>query len=135
MASDASSIVVDWGTTSFRATLVTDAGDVLDQIKTQQGVSTLKMGDHENILMETLQPWFQAHGALPVVALGMVTSRNGWIEVDYVPCPAGPAELSAGTVNRVLPNGSKLMFLPGLTDPARKPFPDVMRGEETQVVG
>ncbi len=135
MASDASSIVVDWGTTSLRAALVTDAGDVLDQIETQQGISTLKRGEHEDVLMQALEPWLAAHGALPVVALGMITSRNGWIEVDYVPCPAGPAELGTGTVSRVLPNGSKLVFLPGLTDPAGRPFPDVMRGEETQVVG
>lgn len=51
MASDASSIVVDWGTTSLRAALVTDAGDVLDQIETQQGISTLKQGEHEDVLV------------------------------------------------------------------------------------
>jgi len=65
----------------------------------------------------------------------MITSRNGWIEIPYVPCPAGAAELAAGTTRRSLPNGSDLVFLAGLTDPARRPFPDVMRGEETQIIG
>lgn len=135
MAAHAASIVVDWGTTSLRATLVTDAGEALDRLETQQGISTLAKGEHEGVLMQALRSWFAAHGALPVVALGMITSRNGWVEVDYVPCPAGPSKLAAGTVSRMLPNGSKLVFLPGLTDRAGRPFPDVMRGEETQVVG
>jgi len=69
------------------------------------------------------------------VALGMITSRNGWIEVPYVACPAGPPDLARGAVRRVLPDGAPLFLLPGLTDPSGQPFPDVMRGEETQIVG
>lgn len=132
---NAASIVVDWGTTSLRAALVGNGGEELDSLETPQGISSLGRGDHEAALMTALSPWLSAHGALPVVALGMITSRNGWVEIPYVPCPAGPAELARGTVRMVLPNGSKLVLLPGLTDPARRPFPDVMRGEETQVVG
>ncbi len=135
MAGQATSIIVDWGTTSLRATLVSQNGKELDHLETAQGISSLSKGEHEAVLMAALAPWFSTHGALPVAALGMITSRNGWIEVPYVPCPAGPAELAAGTVRRTLPNGSDLVFLPGLNDPARRPFPDVMRGEETQIVG
>ncbi|HBT68145.1 MAG TPA: 2-dehydro-3-deoxygalactonokinase [Agrobacterium sp.] len=135
MAGQATSIIVDWGTTSLRATLVSQNGKELDHLETAQGISSLSKGEHEAVLMAALAPWFSTHGALPVAALGMITSRNGWIEVPYVPCPAGPAELAAGTVRRTLPNGSDLVFLPGLNDPARQPFPDVMRGEETQIVG
>ncbi|WP_377296918.1 2-dehydro-3-deoxygalactonokinase [Rhizobium sp. SGZ-381] len=135
MTGQPASIVVDWGTTSLRATLVGADGQELDVIETPQGISTLSKGQHEAALMATLSPWLTAHGALPVAALGMITSRNGWIEVAYVPCPAGPAELAQGTVRMMLPNGSNLVLLPGLTDPARRPFPDVMRGEETQIAG
>ncbi|WP_312794598.1 2-dehydro-3-deoxygalactonokinase [Tianweitania sp.] len=135
MGQQAASIIVDWGTTSLRATLVTAEGQALDHLETQQGISVLAKGEHEKVLLETLQPWLTAHGALPIAALGMITSRNGWVEVDYVHCPAGLEELSHGTVTRTLPNGSQLVFLAGLTDPAGKPFADVMRGEETQVVG
>ncbi|MGH6763729.1 MAG: 2-dehydro-3-deoxygalactonokinase [Phyllobacterium sp.] len=135
MAAKAAFIVVDWGTTSFRGTLVTESGEELDHLETAQGISTLAKGDHEGVLMGALAPWFNIHGALPVVALGMITSRNGWVEVAYVPCPAGLVELAAGTARIKLPNGSDLVFLAGLTDTARRPFPDVMRGEETQIVG
>jgi len=135
MDTQAASIVVDWGTTSLRGTLVDADGEVLDHLETGQGIATISKGEHESVLMSALQPWLDTHGALPVVALGMITSRNGWIEVAYVPCPAGPVELAKGTARTKLPNGSDLIFLAGLTDPARKPFPDVMRGEETQMVG
>lgn len=135
MAATATSIIVDWGTTSLRAALVGEDGKELDHLETADGISSLGKGEHEAVLMAALAPWFSRHGALPVAALGMITSRNGWVEVAYVPCPAGPTELAAGTVRRSLPNGSDLVFLPGLNDPARQPFPDVMRGEETQIVG
>lgn len=135
MARETASIVVDWGTTSLRANLVSVSGKALGDIETPHGVSTLKPGEHEAALMSALAPWLDAHGALPVAALGMITSRNGWVEVPYVPCPAGPAELARGTVRATLPNGSELVFLPGLNDHSRQPFPDVMRGEETQIVG
>jgi len=135
MASPATSIIVDWGTISLRATLVGESGEELDYLETTDGISSLGKGQHEPALITALAPWFSSLGALPVAALGMITSRNGWVEVPYVQCPAGPAELAAGTVRRSLPNGSELVFLPGLQDPLRRPFPDVMRGEETQVIG
>jgi len=135
MAEQTASIIVDWGTTSLRAALVDANGAELDQLETAQGISSLQKGEHEAALMGALAPWFSTHGAIPVAALGMITSRNGWVEIPYVPCPAGPADLAAGSTRRQLPNGSDLVFLPGLTDPARRPFPDVMRGEETQIVG
>ena len=135
MAAQTTSIIVDWGTTSLRAALVDADGRELDSLETAQGISTLKTGEHEDTLMTALSPWFLKYGAVPVAALGMITSRNGWVEIPYVPCPAGPIELAAGTTKRSLPNGSDLVFLAGLTDLARRPFPDVMRGEETQIVG
>ena len=128
-------VIVDWGTTSFRADLATGAGEVLGHIETPQGISELRGCGFEAVLTAALEPWRTAHGPLPVVALGMITSRNGWIEVPYVPCPADPSDLARGAVRRVLPDGTPLLFLPGLSDPARLPFPDVMRGEETQIVG
>lgn len=135
MTGQPTSIVVDWGTTSLRAVLADDLGQPIASLETADGVTTVAKGGHEAALMAALRPWFSAHGNLPVSALGMITSRNGWVEVDYVACPAGPEQLARGTVRRKLPNGSDLIFLPGLKDPKRTPFADVMRGEETQIVG
>lgn len=85
--------------------------------------------------MKAIAPWLQKHGAIPVLALGMITSKNGWVEVPYVACPATPGDLANGMIQKSLPNGSDLFFLAGITDKTRFPFPDVMRGEETQIVG
>ena len=66
----------------------------------------------------------------------MIGSRQGWREVAYVPCPAGLPELAAGLVT-VSADGERLVRLvPGLVDAAEADgFPDVMRGEETQIHG
>jgi 2-dehydro-3-deoxygalactonokinase len=99
------------------------------------GIQFVKDGAFEAALMESVGAWFAAHGPLPVLASGMITSRNGWVEVPYVDAPAGVVELAAGTRQITLMNGATVTFLPGVRDPAARPFPDVMRGEEAQIVG
>lgn len=44
MAGQATSIIVDWGTTSLRATLVSQNGKELDHLETAQGISSLSKG-------------------------------------------------------------------------------------------
>ncbi|EKF43116.1 2-dehydro-3-deoxygalactonokinase [Nitratireductor indicus C115] len=128
-------IILDWGTTSFRAFLLAADGKVLDSLETNDGIQSCTDGAFEALLMSRIAPWTASNGALPVLALGMITSRNGWIEVPYVSCPATLADLAGGTRKITLPNGAPLVFLAGLNDPGREPFPDVMRGEETQILG
>jgi 2-dehydro-3-deoxygalactonokinase len=65
----------------------------------------------------------------------MIGSRNGWVEMPYVPAPADAADLAACVRQLSLQDGSTITFIPGLCDPSAAPFPDVMRGEETQLVG
>src|SRR5262249_54481072 len=49
--------------------------------------------------------------------------------------PAGLAEIASAARRVGLADGGGILFLPGLTDRSARPFPDVMRGEETQLVG
>lgn len=128
-------IVVDWGTTSLRCLLIAADGTVLEQTETKAGIQFIQDKRFEDELMKAIAPWLQKHGAIPVLALGMITSKNGWVEVPYVACPATPGDLANGMIQKSLPNGSDLFFLAGITDKTRFPFPDVMRGEETQIVG
>ena len=130
-----SHIVVDWGTTSLRAFLISADGAIGDRLETERGIQFIADGTYEAELTSAISKWIDAHGILPVLALGMVTSRNGWVEVPYVACPAAAADLAAGIITRQLANGCPVFLLPGITDPTRTPFPDVMRGEETQIVG
>jgi len=130
------SIILDWGTSSLRAILISETAETLDTRETPGGgIQFVKDGVFEAALMQAVGEWFTAHGPLPVLASGMITSRNGWLEVPYVDTPGGVLELAAGTRRLTLQNGATITFLPGMRDPAAKPFPDVMRGEETQIIG
>jgi len=62
----------------------------------------------------------------------MITSRQGWLEVPYCPCPAGSAAIAAALVRH--PVGG-LHFVPGMSLIGADGVPDVIRGEETQVIG
>ncbi|TKT79144.1 2-dehydro-3-deoxygalactonokinase [Aquamicrobium sp. LC103] len=135
LANTPASIIVDWGTTSLRAALVTATGMTVAARETEGGIQFVEDRRFEAALMDAVGDWFEAHGLLPVLAIGMITSRNGWIEVPYVDAPAGVDELAGGTHSITLGNGATLTFLAGLRNPAGEPFPDVMRGEETQIVG
>jgi 2-dehydro-3-deoxygalactonokinase len=128
-------IVLDWGTTSFRALLVDAKGAVLERIETQDGIQSVPKTEFETVLTRNIASWRAAHPALPIYAAGMITSRNGWIETPYVEAPAGAEALAQALRKLKLADGRVIGFIPGLTDKRVRPFPDVMRGEETQLVG
>lgn len=128
-------IIVDWGTTSLRAMLVNGAREVVATNESKNGIQFIQAKRFEPALLAAIMPWLNEHGPLPVIALGMITSKNGWVEVPYVACPVTAQDLAAGMIHRTLPNGSDLYFLAGITDKKRLPYPDVMRGEETQILG
>jgi 2-dehydro-3-deoxygalactonokinase len=64
----------------------------------------------------------------------MIGSRQGWKEAPYIPCPAGAAELGAALVDVPFDWG-KVKLVPGLSANDESGVAEVMRGEETQVVG
>ena len=133
VASGPALIGLDWGTTSFRAYLIGSDGDVLDRLSAPQGIRQVEGGDFDAAFARLLGPWLDRH-AMPVVASGMITSRNGWVETPYMPLPGGAAELAQALVPHRCSGGQIIHFVTGMathTDGA----PDVMRGEETQIVG
>ena len=127
--------VVGWCTTSFHAALVTMAGTVLQQIETPEGIHGSKDRVYDPVLIRKRGNWCSAYGPLPVVAIGMISGRTGWVEVPYVFFLAQGTHLAARAVSKTLPNRAKHIFLAGLTDPARKPFSEVARGEENEILG
>ena len=128
-------IVLDWGTSSFRAFLISEEGRIVDRIESGQGIQSVPGGDFASVLAAAIGPWRAAHGPLPIYAAGMIGSRNGWVELPYAPCPATSDDLAAQTRSLTLDQGDRIVFIPGLKDPSAHPFPDVMRGEETQLIG
>ncbi|RVQ06402.1 2-dehydro-3-deoxygalactonokinase, partial [Sinorhizobium meliloti] len=128
-------VVLDWGTTGFRAFLVRSDGSLVDQKEDERGIQSIAKGEHGRVVSEALASWRAEYGPLDIVTAGMIGSRNGWIEMPYVPTPASAADVAAAARTEGLPEGDRITFLPGLTDPTGFPFPDVMRGEEAQLVG
>jgi 2-dehydro-3-deoxygalactonokinase len=125
-------IAIDWGTTSLRAFLLDKDGKVLEQRRSSAGILEAA-GRFAATLSVAIDGWDDPL----IVMAGMIGSRQGWIEVPYVDCPAGPREI-ASALHRVPPSefeGRDLWIVPGLRtrDPAGG-F-DVMRGEETQICG
>ena len=135
MGSGASLIAIDWGTTRFRAWLVGGDGAIRDRVDTAAGILSVAGGDFGGAFDRLVGPWLQQHGRMPVVASGMIGSRQGWREAPYAECPAGAADLAGKLVAVSSPIGHEAWLVPGVMRTDEDGIPDVMRGEETQIVG
>jgi 2-dehydro-3-deoxygalactonokinase len=126
----ASLIAIDWGTTAARAYLMNARGDVDDERASPLGIARVEGGRYAEALAALLGDWID-DGA-PRLACGMIGSRQGWVEAPYVECPASLDAL-ATSLARV--SAGALTIVPGLVTRDRHGIPDVMRGEETQLLG
>ena len=127
-------IVVDWGTSNFRAYRLSADGRAAETRSAPLGILTVEQGRFADVLDEQISDWL-VDGAGPVVMGGMVGSRQGWVEVPYVPCPAGCAEIAAGARRPRVAAAYPVIILPGLSCRDTSGSPDVMRGEEVQILG
>jgi 2-dehydro-3-deoxygalactonokinase len=125
-------IGLDWGTSSLRAYLIADGGAVIECRSCPWGIQHVPDGDFAKALSDTISAWQTAHAGLPIIASGMIGSRGGWREVPYTPCPVDPSTLAAGLLSVASINGL-VHLVPGVIQPGS--LPDVMRGEETQILG
>ncbi|MCT4702987.1 2-dehydro-3-deoxygalactonokinase [Enterobacteriaceae bacterium H20N1] len=117
-------IAVDWGSTHLRAWLYRD-GRCVDSLQLPYGVSRLVEQSAREVFDKYIEPW-RIREAMPVVMAGMIGSDAGWQPVPYLACPASLHELSA-QLYEVAP---QVWIVPGL-----KTSRNVMRGEETQLLG
>lgn len=124
-------IGLDWGTSSLRAYLLGPDG-VRDRRESPHGLRALPEGGFPAAFAGAVAGW---PAGAPVLMAGMVGARTGWREAPYVAISgpgAGLADLAAGLVDMTDLAGRPAWLVPGVSDPAG---PDVMRGEETQLVG
>lgn len=126
-------IGLDWGTSSLRAFLIDAQGNVLDQLFKPQGIMHVKNGDFEGVFRDLTAEW-PLGPQLPIIASGMITSRNGWVETPYVSVPSGARELADALVSHKMSDGHTITFVTGMST-EQGGMPDVMRGEETQIIG
>ena len=127
-------IAIDWGTSSFRAYLMSGAGEILDEVASADGIGSVAAGAYPATLERLIGRWLAAHPALPVIASGMVGSRHGWREAPYAPLPAGPADVASRLIE-VEAGGRRVALAPGLSYVDEAGQPDVIRGEETEIFG
>ena len=125
-------IALDWGTSSFRAYLLSPDGAIQETVATPHGIMAVKDATFDEALETHIGKW---HRNLPVMASGMITSRQGWVELPYVSCPANLQSIAASVRPHTSKQGRKLFFVPGISCRNAQGIPDVIRGEETQVLG
>jgi len=126
-------LALDCGTSVLRAYLLGEGGAVLEERREPWGIMHLPEGGFIGALQAIAGDWRAATPGLGVIACGMVGSAQGWFEAPYVPCPAGRDALVSGLLARDAAPGLRIHIVPGVTRDGDRP--DVMRGEETQVVG
>lgn len=127
-------IAVDWGTTNFRAFLMHNAQRV-EQINHPRGLLSVENAQFASALHAMLLPWLEEQENLPVVMAGMVGSQQGWHEVPYAHQPCGAGDLLTSTLSFTTPWGSPAWIIPGVNGKSHFDQPDVMRGEEVQLLG
>lgn len=127
------SILVDWGTTNFRAWLVAGDRNVVDRCEAPGGIMQVPEGGFPQALKTHVGKWRASFPGLPVLMSGMVGSKQGWAEAPYAPCPAGVDDLAHAVMP--VPGESGIHIVPGICYNAPDGRHDVMRGEEVQIFG
>ena len=128
-------IAVDWGTSSFRAYRLDDAGQVRQRLAAPMGILRVEDRDFAAALETQIGGWARDRPHAPIVMSGMIGSRQGWVETPYLPCPAGLDEIAAAMVRTPWRDGREVWIAPGLACRGEGGVPDVMRGEEVQILG
>lgn len=123
-------LACDWGTTNLRAWTLDEAGGIVAHQEFDLGVSKLKPGEAATRFRQEVTPALSAKG-LPAVLCGMVGSTLGWTVAPYADCPVGLEALSRCLI-AVEPD---VRIVPGVRGAGIAGAPDVMRGEETQLMG
>jgi 2-dehydro-3-deoxygalactonokinase len=125
-------IAVDWGTTNRRAWALGRSGEVLAEQGDGEGLLGVKPGDFARSFGEFAGAWL-AGGRVPVLMCGMVGSKLGWVEAPYIAAPADLEGLARNLHPVPFEGDARLFIVPGVSCIERG-LPDVMRGEECQVL-
>jgi 2-dehydro-3-deoxygalactonokinase len=131
-------IGLDWGTSSCRAYLLGGApggqGTVLAEAAGPAALLSLA-GDpaaFNQVFEQLCGGWLDAWPDLPVIACGMVGSRQGWVEAPYRELPADLAAPCVACAQVRALRGVTVNVIPGLAE--LRGQRGLMRGEETQLL-
>lgn len=142
MNNECALIALDWGTSSLRCYRFNGRGEVLEQRSQPWGIMNLPVVEgsaqqpdlaFRAALEQACGDWLQAAPEAPLIAAGMVGSKQGWREAPYLTVPLAPDRIGRKLLTIDTGLGRPLHVVPGLLQVST--LPNVMRGEETQVVG
>ena len=124
---------IDWGTSNRRAWWLNARGDVLAEHSDDQGLLAMQGRFAESLqaLLQVGPPWPEGG---TVLMSGMVGAASGWQEVPYMDAALPLTEL-ARHLQPVAAAGPRSFIVPGLCFSGPDGTVDVMRGEETQLLG
>lgn len=127
-------VCVDWGSTNFRCFLLDKKGKLLDSVGAKKGVLSLAPHHFETTLLEHISLWL-SDAELPIIMSGMVGSQKGWSETQYLYCPFDIHSLATHLHWVEHSSTLKIAIVPGIKGHSIAKQPDVMRGEEVQILG
>ncbi len=134
-------IGLDWGTSSLRAFLIDSDGGILAERNGSDGIMAVGpdtgdlKGDFSRLAHAAIGDWLSDHGHLPLLACGMIGSTQGVAEAGYLDLPTELSALGRHMTSVELTIG-ELRIVPGLQKTSTEATaPDVIRGEETQLLG
>ncbi|TDT78686.1 2-dehydro-3-deoxygalactonokinase [Arthrobacter sp. AG258] len=136
-------MALDWGTSSLRAWALDGGGAVLSATTSRDGLRAVGERaaadgtDPGHAFTQTLAALCDRLGAagVPALACGMVGADGGWTTAGRLDLPV-PAEARAFQPTAVPGASPVVSIVPGLkTAPDMTGACDVIRGEETQVLG
>jgi len=132
-------IALDWGSTRFRGWLLDPNGIEIDKIDEEFGILNINHSQYIDVFEKQLGSWIKEHGSIPIIAAGMIGSRQGWMETPYLNCPTGPEQLAQNLTylkinSKLINDPISMAIVPGIQY-FENGIPDVMRGEETQIAG
>lgn len=128
-------VAVDWGTSACRGYLMSKSGEILRWQDSDTGILNIEAGGFSESLAVMLQNLDCRDEGLPIVAAGMITSRQGWVETAYLDCPVTAKDLSNNLILHPDPDVGTVAFTNGVCSKDAAGRHDVMRGEEVQIVG
>ena len=136
---DSHLIALDWGTSNLRASLLDARGQALETRSAPGGVMAVQGGQFAQALLALCADWL-AQTTCPLMASGMIGSRQGWREAPYLDAPTSLAQAARQLVTVPVPlsdgRAERLLYIaPGLRCLDSAGEFDVMRGEETQIWG
>lgn len=130
----AHAIIIDWGTSSFRAYLVdVETGRALEEIADGLGMGALERSEFPSYCREQTARWRSSNPPAPIYMAGMVGAAQGWLTAPQPPLPVSADDLAHHVV--AADGMEEAWILPGVRYHGPDGHIDVMRGEEVQIFG